>query len=236
MSKVSPRIAHLSTLITKKVYPVFEAITLLKSLQSSKFIESVEAHVALNIDPKQSGQQLRSSLLLPHGTGKNIRVAAFVDPSSTHSALVAGACIAGTEILTQEISRGNINFDILVTTPQLMPLLAKLGKILGPKSLMPSPKSGTVTQNIVEVIREFKKGKLEYRSDKTGIVHLIFGKTSFDSNSLIQNLFAIYDSIEKNKPNGIRGKYFKSIHLCSTMSPSICLDLGSFKTQNLHLN
>jgi large subunit ribosomal protein L1 len=127
------------------------------------------------------------------------------------------------------MSQGNLNFDILITTPQLMPKLAKLGRVLGPKGLMPSPKSGTVTQDLKEAINEFKKGKLEYRADKTGIVHLSFGKADFSEQQLKENLFAVYTSIEKNKPSGVKGKYFKSFSICTTMSPGINLELNTFK-------
>ncbi len=156
-------------------YSIDDGLTLLKKLGTAKFIESVEAHVSLNIDPKYGNQQLRTSLVLPHGTGKSLRIAVFSDPDSVQEILKMGAAKAGSEDLIEEINSGKLDFDILITTPQLMPKLAKLGRILGPKGLMPSPKSGTVTQNLSEAINEFKKGKVEYRADKTGIVHLSFG-------------------------------------------------------------
>jgi large subunit ribosomal protein L1 len=141
-----------------------------------------------------------------------------------------GANLAGQDDLFEEISQGKINFDVLLTTPLLVPKLGKLGKILGPKSLMPSLKSGTVTQNLKETIEEFKKGKLEYRADKNGIVHITFGKTSFSEEQLLANLVTLYNSIEKNKPAGVKGKYFHSFYICTTMSPSVKIDLPSFKT------
>jgi large subunit ribosomal protein L1 len=232
MKKDSKRIRNLKTLITKNSYNVDEGINLIKNLGTAKFVESVEAHISLNIDPKYANQQLRTSLVLPNGTGKTIRIAVFTEADYVEEVLKSGATIAGSDDLIEQISTGNLNFDLLITTPQLMPKLAKLGRILGPKGLMPSPKSGTVTQNLKETINEFKKGKLEYRADKTGIVHLNFGKVSFTENELKENLLALYTSLEKNKPTGVKGRYFKTFNICTTMSPGISLELSSFKKIN----
>jgi len=229
MKKYSKRIKNLQTLITQETYSFEEGISLLKKIGTAKFIESVEAHVSLNIDPKYANQQLRTSLVLPNGTGKELRIAVFTEADYVNEALNVGATIAGYEDLVEDIGNGKLNFDLLITTPQLMPKLAKLGRVLGPKGLMPSPKSGTVTQNIPQAIAEFKKGKLEYRADKTGIVHLSFGKTSFSIQQLEENLLAVYNSIEKNKPVGVKGRYFKSFNVCTTMSPGIKLELASLK-------
>jgi large subunit ribosomal protein L1 len=229
MKKESKRRKILKNLITKSSYAVEEGINLVKQLGTAKFVESVEAHVSLNIDPKYGNQQLRSSLVLPNGTGNNLRIAVFTEPDYISEAIKLGASVAGSEDLVENITAGKLDFDILITTPQLMPKLAKLGRVLGPKGLMPSPKSGTVTTNLAEAINEFKKGKLEYRADKTGIVHLSFGKINFTSLQLIENLESVFQSIEKNKPSGVKGKYFKSFTICTTMSPSIKLELGSFK-------
>jgi large subunit ribosomal protein L1 len=229
MKKYSKRIKNLQTLITQQTYSFEEGVSLLKKIGTAKFIESVEAHVSLNIDPKYANQQLRTSLVLPNGTGKELRIAVFTEADYVSEALKSGATIAGYEDLVEDISNGKLNFDLLITTPQLMPKLAKLGRVLGPKGLMPSPKSGTVTQNIPQAITEFKKGKLEYRADKTGIVHLNFGKTNFSTQQLEENLLAVYTSIEKNKPVGVKGRYFKSFNVCTTMSPGITLELASLK-------
>jgi large subunit ribosomal protein L1 len=229
MKKLSKRISKLNSLKTKEIYNFQEGIKLIKQFESVKFLESVEAHISLNIDPKYANQQLRTSLILPHGTGKNLRIAVFTDSENSKRALEMGATIAGSDDLLEEISAGITNFDVLITTPDLMPKLARLGKILGPKALMPSPKSGTVTQNLKESINEFKKGKLEYRADKTGVVHLNFGKINFTDQQLEENLASVYESIEKNKPSGVKGKYFKSFYICTTMSPSIKLDFTTFK-------
>jgi large subunit ribosomal protein L1 len=229
MKKYSKRIKLLRELLTKPSYPVQEAVSLLKKMGTTKFVESVEAHISLNIDPKYANQQLRTSLVLPNGTGKSLRIAVFTEPDFVGEVLKMGANIAGSDDLLEDMNAGKLDFDLLITTPQLMPKLAKLGRVLGPKGLMPSPKSGTVTQNLKEAINEFKKGKLEYRADKTGIVHLSFGKVSFSEQELMENLLALHSSIEKNKPSGVKGRYFKSFNLCTTMSPSLLVDLNSFK-------
>lgn len=229
MKILSKRRKKLETLITKPSYNVDEGISVLKQLGTAKFIESVEVHVALNIDPKYANQQLRTSLVLPNGTGNTLRIAVFTEPDYVAEVLKMGATIAGSDDLIEEINAGNLNFDLLITTPQLMPKLAKLGRVLGPKGLMPSPKAGTVTSNLADAINEFKKGKLEYRADKTGIVHLNFGKVTFSEDQLRENLVTVYNSIEKNKPVGVKGRYFKSFYICTTMSPSINIELTSFK-------
>ncbi len=231
MKKYSKRIKNLRSLITEDVYSFEEALSVLKKVGTAKFVESVEAHISLNIDPKYANQQLRTSLVLPNGTGKSLRIAVFTDADYVAEVLEMGATIAGSDDLLEDMSAGKLDFDLLITTPQLMPKLAKLGRVLGPKGLMPSPKSGTVTTNLKEAINEFKKGKLEYRADKTGIVHLSFGKVDFSEDKLKENLLAVYNSIEKNKPTGVKGRYFKSFNICTTMSPGIPVELGSFKKQ-----
>jgi large subunit ribosomal protein L1 len=229
MKKYSKRFKKLKDLLIQDNYSLDQGISLVKKCGTAKFVESVEAHISLNIDPKYANQQLRTSLILPNGTGKILRIAVFTEPENISEVLKMGATIAGADDLLNEINAGKLEFDILITTPHLMPKLTKLGRILGPKGLMPSPKSGTVTQNIKETINEFQKGKLEYRADKTGIVHLSFGKVDFSSAQLKENLLAIYTSIEKNRPTGVKGKYFKSFTICTTMSPSLSLELNSLK-------
>ena len=231
MKKESKRLKILRTLLTQPAYSVDESVQLIKKVGNAKFTESVEAHISLNIDPKYANQQLRTSLVLPNGTGKSLRIAVFTDGDYVNEALKLGATIAGSDDLIEDISAGKLDFDLLITTPQLMPKLAKLGRVLGPKGLMPSPKSGTVTQNLGEAINEFKKGKLEYRADKTGIVHLSFGKVNFSEEQLKENLLAVYNSIEKNKPTGVKGKYLKSFSISTTMSPGISLELNTLKTK-----
>ena len=205
-----------------------EAIKLLQETATAKFIESVELHANLNIDPKYADQQLRTSVSLPHGIGKSVKIAVLTNEDNFNEAKQSGADIVGSQELIDNISQGNISFDLLIATPDMMPKLAKLGRFLGPKGLMPSPKSGTVTTTLAETLTEFKKGKFEYKADKTGIVHVSFGKVNFSKNQLIENLTALYKSIEQNRPSGVKGQYFKSLFICTSMGPSIQLDLDTF--------
>lgn len=206
-----------------------EAIKILKETSTAKFVETVELHANLNIDPKYSDQQLRTTLTLPNGVGKTIRIAVLTNQVNFLEATSNGADIVGDDDLIQNISEGKLDFDLLITTPEMMPKLAKIGRILGPKGLMPSPKSGTVTTNLSSTLSDFKKGKFEYKSDKTGIVHVSFGKANFSERELLENLVSLYRSIEQNRPSGVKGKYFKSIYICSSMGPSIKIDLDAFE-------
>lgn len=213
-----------------KVYSnLEEAIQTLQETATTKFIESVEFHINLNIDPKYADQQLRTTVTLPHGIGKQVRIAVLTNEENFEEATQAGADIVGNEELINNITNGILNFDLLIATPNMMPKLAKLGRVLGPKGLMPSPKSGTVSSTLQETLTDFKKGKFEYKADKTGVVHVTIGKVDFTENQLLENLQALYSSIEKNRPSGVKGKYFKSLFLCTTMGPSIKLDLTSFE-------
>jgi large subunit ribosomal protein L1 len=207
---------------------IAEAIEVLKETATAKFVESVEVHANLNIDPKYADQQLRTTVTLPHGIGKQIRIAVLTNEENVEEVKSAGADIVGNDDLIEKITNGNIDFDLLIATPNMMPKLAKLGRVLGPKGLMPSPKSGTVTSTLTETLNEFKKGKFEYKADKTGIVHVSFGKSNFTNIQLIENLTALYKSIEQNRPSGVRGKYFKSLFICTTMGSSIKLNLDTF--------
>ena len=229
MRKLSRRHKENIEKTKNKVYSdLNEAIKILKETATTKFTESVELHANLNIDPKYADQQLRTTVTLPHGVGKQIRIAVLTNDESFNEAKNAGADIVGNNELIEDITKGNINFDLLIATPDMMPKLAKLGRVLGPKGLMPSPKSGTVSSTLNATITEFKKGKFEYKADKTGIVHVNFGKSNFPENQLSENLKALYSSIEKNRPSGVKGKYFKSLFICTSMGPSIKLDLNSF--------
>jgi large subunit ribosomal protein L1 len=205
-----------------------EAIVALKETANAKFVESVELHATLNIDPKYANQQLRTTVTLPNGIGKQIRIAVLTNEENFDEVKSANADIVGNDDLIEQITKGNLNFDLLIATPNMMPKLAKLGRVLGPKGLMPSPKSGTVTNSLTETLNEFKKGKFEYKADKTGIVHVNFGKVNFTNSQLIENLTALYKSIEQNRPSGVKGKYFKNLSICTTMGPSLKLELGIF--------
>nr|YP_009122318.1 50S ribosomal protein L1 [Vertebrata lanosa]AJH66076.1 50S ribosomal protein L1 [Vertebrata lanosa] len=211
------------------LYSPDEAVILLKEFASINFIETLEAHISLGLDPKHADQQLRSTVILPKGSGKIIKVAVIAKGKNLSDALSAGADKVGSEDLIEEILQGYIDFDKLIATPDMMLLIAKLGRLLGPKGLMPSPKSGTVTNNLKDAISEFKAGKLEYKIDRTGILHVPIGKLSFSTNDLKTNLKALQDSIEKNRPTGSRGKYWKSLYLSSTMGPGIPVDINLLK-------
>jgi large subunit ribosomal protein L1 len=229
MRKLSRRHKENIEKTKNKVYSnLEEAITVLKETATTKFVESVELHANLNIDPKYADQQLRTTVTLPNGLENKLTIAVLTNEENFEEAKSAGADIIGNDDLIEQITQGNINFDLLIATPNMMPKLAKLGRVLGPKGLMPSPKSGTVSSTLKATLTEFKKGKFEYKADKTGIVHVSFGKSDFTDNQLIENLKALYKSIEQNRPSGVKGKYFKSLFICTSMGPSIKLDLDIF--------
>jgi large subunit ribosomal protein L1 len=205
-----------------------QAVAILKETANTKFIETVELHANLNINPKYADQQLRTTITLPNRIGKSIKIAVLTNEENFEEAKNNGADIVGNESLIEDISQGKIDFNLLIATPDMMPKLAKLGRVLGPKGLMPSPKSGTVTTQLPQTLFDFKKGKFEYKADKTGIVHVSFGKSNFSETSLIENLLVLYKSIEQNRPSGVKGNYFKSLFICTSMGPSIQLDLSIF--------
>ena len=229
MKKLNKRTTLNQEKIENRLYKREEAIALLKETANAKFVESVEVHVSLSLDTKYSDQQLRGTLILPKGTGKIKRIAVLMPLESITQGYNDLADRIGSDDLIELITKGDIDFDILISTPDMMPKLAKLGRILGPKGLMPSPKAGTVTTDVRLTLEEFKKGKLEYRADKTGIVHLLIGKINFTNSDLLENLNAVYTAIENNKPSGVKGQYFKAFHICSTMGPSIELDISELK-------
>lgn len=233
MSKSSRRYQQLVQKVARTLYSPIDAVNLLSQISNANFVETVDLHVLLGLDPKYADQQLRATVILPKGTGKIMRVAAITSNDQIQGAISAGADLVGSNDLIDEISRGRLDFDKLIATPDMMPLIAKLGRVLGPKGLMPSPKAGTVATNLAESIAEFKAGKLEYRIDRTGIVHVPCGKINFDSGDLLLNLAAVKESIEKNRPSGSKGKYWRSIHLSSTMSPSVQIDVSMFRELKL---
>jgi large subunit ribosomal protein L1 len=229
MRKLSRRHKENVEKTKNKIYSnLEEAVQTIKETATAKFVESVELHANLNIDPKYADQQLRTTVTLPHGIGKQVKIAVLTNEENFEEAIQAGADIIGNEELIENITKGIINFDLLIATPNMMPKLAKLGRVLGPKGLMPSPKSGTVSNTLKATLTDFKKGKFEYKADKTGVVHVTIGKVNFTENQLLDNLQALYNSIEKNRPAGVKGKYFKSLFLSTTMGPSLKLDLTSF--------
>lgn len=204
-----------------KTYTFKEALELATKTSHVKFDASVELHVNLGVDPRQADQNLRATVILPAGTGKTVRVAVFADADLAAAAKKAGADIAKGEEFLQDLDKGKIDFDILIATPSTMPKLGKYARLLGPKGLMPNPKSGTVTTDVAKAVTEAKAGRVEYRVDSTGIVHLAVGKVSFGGEKLLENVQAIMNSLKANKPSSLKGNYVRSIHVSTSMGPSI---------------
>ena len=229
MPKISKRFSALVTKVEDRVYAPTEAIELVKANANAKFDETIEAHVRLGIDPKYTDQQLRTTVALPHGTGQAIRIAVIARGEAVAAAKAAGADLAGDDDLVDQIAKGEMEFDLLIATPDMMPKVAKLGRVLGPRGLMPNPKAGTVTIDLAGAINEFKAGKLEFRADRTGIVHVRFGKASFDEAKLLDNLKALQETIDRNKPSGAKGRYWRSLYVTSTMGPSVQVDFSALQ-------
>lgn len=208
-----------------KSYAPEQAVELAKKTSHVKFDATVELHVRLNVDPRQADQNIRDNLVLPAGTGKSVRIAVLTDDPA--AAKQAGADIAGTDDLLAALEKGVMDFDVLMAVPQLMPKLGKYARVLGPRGLMPNPKSGTVTTDVAKAVAEAKAGRVEYRVDSTGIVHLGIGKVSFGPDQLVQNLRAVTSSIISNKPQAVKGSYVKSAYLTTSMGPSIPVDISA---------
>jgi large subunit ribosomal protein L1 len=227
--KISRRLQELNKLVEDRAYDPVAALELLKQTATAKFSESAEAHIRLGIDPKYTDQQLRTTVALPKGTGQELRVAVIARGEKVSEATAAGADVVGSEELIDEIQKGRMDFDLLIATPDVMPQVAKVGKILGPRGLMPSPKAGTVTFDLTQAIAEFKAGKLEFRADRTGIVHVLFGKAAFPAEDLLTNLKALQETIDRNRPSGAKGRYWRSIYVSATMGPSIQVDINALR-------
>ncbi len=205
-----------------KFYTPEEAAKLVKELASAKFDETVEAHIKLGIDPRKSDQTVRSTVALPHGTGRQVRVVAIAKGEKLKEAEEAGADFVGGEELVKKIKEGWLDFDAVVATPDMMGVVGKeLGRVLGPRGLLPNPKAGTVGFNIGEIIKEIKAGRIEFRNDKTGVVHAPIGKASFDADQIAENLRAFIKAVEAAKPEAAKGTYIKSVHIATTMGPSV---------------
>jgi large subunit ribosomal protein L1 len=232
-TKTSRRVRELRAKVERRTYDPLEALTLLKETATAKFPESAEAHVRLGIDPKYTDQQLRTTVALPKGTGQEIRVAVVARGEKVAEAEAAGADIAGSEELIEEIAKGRMDFDLLIATPDMMPKVARLGRVLGPRGLMPSPKGGSVTTELDKAIKEFKAGKLEFRADRTGIVHLSFGKAAFSPQDLLANLKALQECIDRNRPSGAKGRYWRSLYVSATMGPAIEVDINGLRDMKL---
>lgn len=205
-------------------YLPVDAIRLLKELPAAKFDETVELAIRLGVDPRKADQLVRGTVTLPHGTGKSVRVAAFAQGDAAREATEAGADLVGGEDLVEEVMKGNIEFEAAVATPDMMRVLGKAGRVLGPRGLMPNPKAGTVTEEIGKAVREIKGGKVEYRTDRQGNVHAIIGKRSFDERALLENYLTVVDEILRAKPSAAKGKYLRTVTVSSTMSPGIRID------------
>jgi large subunit ribosomal protein L1 len=227
--KISRRLQELQKKVEERPYAPLDALTLLKETATAKFPESAEAHIRLGIDPKYTDQQLRTTVALPKGTGQTIRVAVIARGEKVTEASNAGAEIVGSEELIDDIQKGMMEFDLLIATPDMMPQVAKLGRLLGPRGLMPSPKGGTVTFDLTQAIGEFKAGKLEFRADRTGIVHVLFGKATFSAEDLLLNLKALQETIDRNRPSGAKGRYWRTMYVSSTMGPSIEVEINTLR-------
>jgi len=223
--KISKRVKNnLSAIDKKKEYKISEAVELVKKLANAKFDESVDVAVRLGVDPRHADQMVRGTVILPHGTGKNVRVLVLTRGPKEQEAKEAGADYVGFDEYIKKIQEGWLDFDVVVATPDVMPEVGKLGKILGARGLMPNPKSGTVTNDVGKVVKELKAGKIQFRVDKAGIVHASIGKASFDAQKLIENFKALMSTILRLKPASAKGQYVKSVYLSSTMGPGIKID------------
>ena len=207
-----------------KLYTPLEAVTLAKQLATAKFDESFEVHFRLGIDPRKADQNIRGSIALPHGTGKTVRVAVFAEGDKAREAEAAGADIVGSDELVAQIQAGEINFDAAIATPNMMAKVGRIGKILGPRGLMPNPKLGTVTMDVAKMVGELKAGRVEYRADRYGICHIPMGRASFEVSQLVENYAALITEILRVKPSSAKGKYIKTVAITTTMGPGIKVD------------
>lgn len=207
-----------------KQYSVAEAVSLLKELGTAKFVESIDVSVNLGVDPRKSDQNVRGATVLPNGTGKTVRVAVFTQGPNADVAREAGADIVGMDDLAEQVKKGEMNFDVVIASPDAMRVVGQLGQILGPRGLMPNPKVGTVTPDVATAVKNAKSGQVRYRTDKSGIIHCTIGKVSFDADSIQQNLEALLADLRKAKPSAAKGIYMKKVTLSSTMGPGLWID------------
>ncbi|WP_374621125.1 50S ribosomal protein L1 [Devosia sp.] len=225
MSKLGKRtVAARQGIDRKKLYPLEEALKLVRERAKAKFDETVEVAFNLGVDPRHADQMVRGVVNLPNGTGKTVRVAVFAKDAKAEEARKAGADVVGAEDLVAQVQEGNINFDRVIATPDMMPLVGRLGKILGPRNLMPNPKVGTVTPDVAGAVKAAKGGAVEYRVEKAGILHAGIGKVSFTEQALLENIKAFADAVQKSKPAGAKGTYMKRVALSSTMGPGVHVD------------
>lgn len=229
MTKISKRVKNIQEKVDKtKMYSLSEAVDILKEVHSVKFDETVEYHANLGVDPKYADQMIRGTLSLPAGTGKEIKVMVFAESENATKAKEAGADYVGSDDMIEKIQKeGFLDFDVVIATPDMMRKVSKLGKVLGPRGLMPNPKLGTVTKDVEKAVKEFKAGKLEYKVDKFGNMHISAGKLSFDKEKIVENFVAVHNEILKAKPVNLKGAYLKRLYISSTMGPGIRLDPAS---------
>lgn len=228
MTALSKRTRAIREKVTHgKIYPVAEALNLLKELPRAKFSESIDLSVNLGVDSRKSDQAIRGSVILPKGTGRTKRVAVFTSAANADAALKAGADVVGLEDLAEKVKAGAIDFDVVIATPDAMRVMGQLGQILGPRGLMPNPKDGTVTADVVGAVKNAKAGQVRYRTDKAGIVHCSIGKIDFEAADLEKNLEAILSALKKAKPSTSKGVYFKKVTVSSTMGPGLQIDVSS---------
>lgn len=228
MAKLSKKAKAIKEKVSSsKQYSISEAVNLLKEFANTKFDESVDISVNLGVDPRKSDQNVRGASVLPNGTGKSVRVAVFTQGPSADAAKEAGADIVGMDDLAEQVKKGEMNFDVVIASPDAMRVVGQLGQILGPRGLMPNPKVGTVTADVATAVKNAKSGQVRYRTDKSGIVHCSIGKVSFDENSIKQNLEFLVSDLKKAKPSAAKGVYLKKISLSSTMGPGIWIDQTS---------
>jgi large subunit ribosomal protein L1 len=225
MAKISKRMQAIrEKLVPGKVYAIEEALALLGELATAKFVESVDAAVNLGVDPRKSDQVVRGSTVLPHGTGKNVRVAVFAQSANAEAAKEAGADLVGFEDLAASVKGGELNFDVAIATPDAMRVVGQLGQILGPRGLMPNPKVGTVTTDVATAVRNAKAGQVRYRTDKKGIIHCSIGKDNFEANKLQENLQTLLADLKKAKPATSKGIYIRKVTVSTTMGPGVAVD------------
>lgn len=210
-----------------KLYPVNEAFELLKELSTVNFVESVDVSVNLGVDPRKSDQMVRGSTVLPNGTGKSVRVAVFAQGENAEAAKEAGADVVGMDDLAEQMKGGDLDYNVVIATPDAMGVVGRLGPVLGPRGLMPNPKVGTVTTDVAEAVRNAKAGQVRYRTDKGGIIHASIGKVDFETDKLVQNLEALVNDLHKLKPSTSKGTYMKRITVSSTMGPGVTVDASS---------
>ena len=232
MAKLTKRMRTIREKVdVTKEYEINEAVALLKELATAKFVESVDVAVNLGIDARKSDQNVRGATVLPHGTGREIRVAVFTQGANAEAAKEAGADVVGMEDLAEQVKKGEMNFDVVVASPDAMRVVGQLGTILGPRGLMPNPKVGTVTPNVAEAVKNAKAGQVRYRNDKNGIIHTTIGKASFEANQLQENLEALLVALKKAKPSSAKGTFLKKVSISTTMGAGVAVDQASLDTQ-----